>query len=59
MDNWRVEFDQRSWAHDIESYYRWKSLRNVCYSQNLKDKCQQHMDRIKAQYPQHKQAFEE
>jgi len=50
---------ERRWAFDVEMYYRWKDLRDSCTFQILKDKCQEHMNRIKSQYPNHSKSFEE
>lgn len=59
MDRWTSEADQRYWVSNLNSYYRWKDLRDICTNEFTRKACQDNMDRIKAYYPQHKHAFED
>lgn len=59
MDKFISNFEQRRWVHDVNSYYRWKDLRDICTNEFTKKACQDHMDKIKALYPNHKRVFED
>lgn len=59
MDNWAIDFDQRRWEHNINSYYRWKAFRDSTTNEEHRKICQNNMDRIKNSYPQYKNAFED
>jgi len=59
MDHWTADYTQRRWNSDINSYYRWKALRDACTTEFGKEHCQKNMDRIKKDYPNHRQVFED
>lgn len=58
MDRWTSDYTQRKWERDINSYYRWKALRDVCTNEFTRKACQENMDRIKKDWPQHARLFE-
>lgn len=53
------DFELVQWKRRLESYYRWRALRDNVTTEAARKRCQEHMDRIKAEYPQYKQAFED
>ena len=48
------QWEMREWAYDINSYFRWKKLFDTYQSLIAKKQ----MERIKAKWPNHQQAFE-
>lgn len=59
MDRWTSDYEAHRWKQDINSYYRWKALRDVCTNEFTRKACQDNMDRIRKEHQQFRQAFED